>query len=210
MNPEMQSLREWIKNGTFVTLSGAVAPLLASCRLQMRLQGGTDCYKNYGMMLATLPGLVGRELRQAFYRNTLRRCGRNLKLGFGSYFVSPETEVGDNLLVGSYCIIGPVTIGHDVIMASHISILDGVHQHGTGDLGTPIIDQPGASEPVLIGDHVWIGEGARVAASVGRHSIVGVGAVVTRPVKNEVVVLGNPARVVGNRSDPMTKARTAS
>jgi acetyltransferase-like isoleucine patch superfamily enzyme len=209
MNPEMLSMVEWIKGGSFTTLSAAVAPLIASCKLQMRLSGGADCYKNYGMSLATIPGLLGRELRQAFYRNTLRRCGRGLKLGFGSYFVSPETEVGENLLVGSYCILGPCTIGNDVIMASHISILDGVHQHGTGDLSTPIIDQAGVSERVSIGDHVWIGEGARVAASVGRHTIVGVGSVVMRPVKNEVVVLGNPARVVGNRADPISKPRAA-
>jgi acetyltransferase-like isoleucine patch superfamily enzyme len=205
MNSEMLSLREWIKGGLFATLSGVVSPLVASCQLQMRLEGGNDGYKNYGMMLATIPGLLGRELRQAFYRATLRRCGRNLKLGFGSYFVSPETEVGENFLVGSYCIIGPCTIGNDVITASQISILDGVHQHGTSELGTPIIDQPGTSEHVEIGDHVWIGEGARVAASIGRHSIVGVGSVVMRPVRSAVVVLGNPARVVGNRGEPMSK-----
>lgn len=197
-------LKDVAKEGAYVALTAALAPLLGTARLHMALSAD-DPYERYAMALSLLPGALGWEVRRAFYRNTLRRCGRNLKLGFGSYFVSPETEVGENLHTGSYCVIGPVTIGDDVAMASHISILDGLHQHGFTDMERPILDQPGASEHVSIGSHTWIGEGARVAASVGEKSIVGVGAVVTRPVKPGAMVLGNPARVIGHRNRPLVR-----
>lgn len=52
--------------------------------------------------------------------------------------------------------------------------------------------------PIVIGDDVWIGGGAIVLAGVriGDRSVVGAGAVVTKDVPSDVVVVGNPARVV--------------
>ncbi len=54
------------------------------------------------------------------------------------------------------------------------------------------------SQPVLIGDNVWIG--ARViilpGITIGNDAVVGAGAVVTRDVPPRTVVAGNPARVL--------------
>jgi acetyltransferase-like isoleucine patch superfamily enzyme len=58
------------------------------------------------------------------------------------------------------------------------------------------------SEPrvaaVTIGDNVWLGRGAMVlpGVTIGDHSIVAAGAVVTKDVPARSVVAGNPARVV--------------
>ncbi|RZJ86585.1 MAG: sugar O-acetyltransferase [Brevundimonas sp.] len=54
------------------------------------------------------------------------------------------------------------------------------------------------ARPIVIGDDVWIGGGAIVLAgvTVGDRSVIGAGAVVTRDVPPDVVVVGNPARVV--------------
>lgn len=197
------SLGEVLKKASFLACSAVVSPVIAAYRLQKTVSD-YDPYLNYGMLMSVVPGTLGRELRKAFYRNTLRRCGPNLRVGFGSYFVSPDTDVGDKVTTGSYTIIGPCTIGDDVLMASHISVLDGLHQHGFDDLNTRMVDQQGRSDQVSIGSNTWIGEGARVAASVGDKSIVGIGAVVTRPVKEGVMVLGNPARVIGHRNKPLT------
>lgn len=203
----LERIKGVAKEGTFLAISTALSPVIGACKLHMQVSED-DPYERYSMLLSLVPGVIGREIRRAFYRNTLSRCGKNLKVGFGSYFVSPQTEVGENLITGSYCVIGPCTIGDDVAMASHISVLDGLHQHGFSDLERPIVDQPGLSKPVTIGSHTWIGEGARVAASVGDKSIVGVGAVVTRPVKEAVIVLGNPARVIGHRDKPLKRSES--
>jgi len=57
---------------------------------------------------------------------------------------------------------------------------------------------PIGSRPVTIGDNVWIGMNAILlkGVTVGENSVVAAGAVVSRDVPANVVVAGNPARVV--------------
>ena len=57
---------------------------------------------------------------------------------------------------------------------------------------------PEAIKPVLIGDDVWIGADAKIlkGVAIGDRSIVGAGAIVTKSVPPDVIVAGNPARVV--------------
>lgn len=57
---------------------------------------------------------------------------------------------------------------------------------------------PIPTQPVRIGDNVWIGMGAIIlkGVTVGDNSVVGAGAVVAQEVPANVVVAGNPARVV--------------
>ena len=54
------------------------------------------------------------------------------------------------------------------------------------------------ARPILIGDDVWIGGGAIVLAGVtiGDRSGIGAGSVVTKDVPSDVVVVGNPAKIV--------------
>lgn len=54
------------------------------------------------------------------------------------------------------------------------------------------------ARPIVIGDDVWIGGGAIVLAgiTVGDRAVVGAGAVVTKDVPPDVVVVGNPAKIV--------------
>lgn len=52
--------------------------------------------------------------------------------------------------------------------------------------------------PIVLGDNVWIGRAAIVlpGVTIGDHSIVAAGAVVTKDVPARVVVAGNPAKIV--------------
>lgn len=54
------------------------------------------------------------------------------------------------------------------------------------------------ARPIVIGDDVWIGGGGIVLAgvTVGDRSVIGAGSVVTKDVPSDVVVVGNPARIV--------------
>jgi hypothetical protein len=53
-------------------------------------------------------------------------------------------------------------------------------------------------KPVSIGDHVWVGAGVTVlGATIGDGSVVGAGSVVVSAVPSNVLVAGNPARVIG-------------
>jgi acetyltransferase-like isoleucine patch superfamily enzyme len=105
--------------------------------------------------------------------------------------------IGDNTLVGiGSVVIGPVSIGSKVIMAQHI-VLSGLN-HSYEDIQQPIRDQPVTMRPIVIEDECWIGANVTITAgvTVGRHSVVAGGSVVTRDVPAYTVVGGNPARVL--------------
>jgi acetyltransferase-like isoleucine patch superfamily enzyme len=57
---------------------------------------------------------------------------------------------------------------------------------------------PEQPTPVHIGDNVWLGDHATVlkGVTIGDNSVVAARAVVTRDVPANVIVAGNPARVV--------------
>lgn len=52
-----------------------------------------------------------------------------------------------------------------------------------------------------IGEGSWVGEAAVLAADVGRQTVVGAGAVVTRPLPDRVIAVGVPARVARRRGE---------
>ena len=100
-----------------------------------------------------------------------------------------DVVIGDHTRIGLHnTIIGPVTIGSHVNLAHH-----------NFDDATRRIDQQGVStQPVTIADDVWIGAGAVVlpGVTIGRHSVVAAGAVVTRDVPDGCVVGGVPAKII--------------
>ncbi|HEX8243463.1 MAG TPA: DapH/DapD/GlmU-related protein, partial [Longimicrobium sp.] len=52
--------------------------------------------------------------------------------------------------------------------------------------------------PVTIGDDVWIGGGSIIlpGVTIGAQTVIGAGSVVTRDLPPNVVVVGNPCRVI--------------
>jgi acetyltransferase-like isoleucine patch superfamily enzyme len=68
----------------------------------------------------------------------------------------------------------------------------------------PRYNTRGVAKPVVIGRNVWVGAGAMVlkGVNIGDNSVVGAGAVVAQNVPPNVVVFGNPARVVWRLKEP--------
>ena len=105
--------------------------------------------------------------------------------------------IGNESFVGiSNIIIGPVSIGNNVILAQHI-VASGLN-HGYEDVSIPPSKQKVGTSPITINDNVWVGANCVITAGVtiGKHSVIGAGSVVTKNIPDYCVAVGNPARVV--------------
>lgn len=108
-----------------------------------------------------------------------------------------DVIIGSNTLIGmSNVIIGPVTIGNNVIFAQNI-VASGLN-HEYRDIHTPILHQPILTAPIVIEDECWIAANSVITAGVtiGKHSVVAAGAVVTKSIPPYSVAVGNPAKVI--------------
>ncbi|HEV2353475.1 MAG TPA: acyltransferase, partial [Puia sp.] len=108
-----------------------------------------------------------------------------------------DVSIGSRSIVGiGNVVIGPAEIGNNVIFAQHVGIL--AMNHGYTDIETPIRDQKCTASLIRVEDNCWIGSNAIVVAGVtiGRHSVIAAGSVVTRDVPPYSVAAGNPARII--------------
>lgn len=108
-----------------------------------------------------------------------------------------DVYIGKNSMIGmSNVIIGPVQVGDNVMLAQHV-VASGLN-HGYEDVTLPPKQQSVNCKKILIEDNVWIGANAVITAgvTVGKHSVVGAGSVVTKDVPPYSVVAGNPARLL--------------
>jgi acetyltransferase-like isoleucine patch superfamily enzyme len=105
--------------------------------------------------------------------------------------------IGERSLIGlSDVIIGPVTIGNDVLLAQHVVV--SALNHNYEDITQPIKNQGVTTKPIVIEDGVWIGANAVIAPGVriGKNSVVGAGSVVTHDVPPFSVAVGAPAKIL--------------
>jgi carbonic anhydrase/acetyltransferase-like protein (isoleucine patch superfamily) len=121
--------------------------------------------------------------------------------------IQPELWIGDDTFIGHDCALNiaqSIRIGSHCLLASGVRVQDydghplDADQRRAGE-PTP----PQGIKPVKIGDDVWIGAGAIIlkGITIGDRSVVGAQAVVTKDVPSDVVVAGNPARVVKHLAD---------
>ena len=122
--------------------------------------------------------------------------------------VIPETD-DPVILLGERCVLGQRTtilatnrieILSDTSFAASVLVTD--HNHAFEDVNTPIWKQGGTKGgTVCIEEGCWVGFGAIIAANeaelvIGKISVIGANALVTRSIPPYSVVSGNPARVV--------------
>lgn len=108
-----------------------------------------------------------------------------------------DVVIGDHTRIGIHnTIIGPVTIGSHVNLAQGITVT--ALNHNFDDTTRRIDEQGVSTNPVTIGDDVWIGANAVIlpGVNIGRHCVVAAGAVVTKDVPDGTLVGGVPAKVI--------------
>lgn len=105
--------------------------------------------------------------------------------------------IGDDTMITSMgMILGPVEIGSNVVSGIGTQILGLTHNYD--DIDTPIKDQGVKGTKVIIADDVWIGGNSVIlqGITIGTHSLVAAGSVVTKDVDPYTIVAGNPAKPI--------------
>lgn len=92
-------------------------------------------------------------------------------------FISPMVQIGANVWINGYTIIG-----HDVQIGDNCQISSQVIVTGN----------------TVVGACVYIGAGASVREriTIGDYAVISMGAAVLKPVRSEMIVMGNPARTI--------------
>ena len=156
-------------------------------------------FRTFSEIVSMVPFLVGFIVRYEFYRFSLRSCGHNVLVDFGTLFLYRDVCIGSNVYIASYVTVHHCDIGDYVLISEGCSLLSGSRYHHFDRSDIPIALQGGAKIRICLGTDSWIGARSVIMADVGTGSIVGAGSVVTRPVQPYTVVVGNPARLVRRR-----------
>lgn len=147
-------------------------------------------------------GKLFKKLRVLFAKGFIRHCGKNVNIEHGAIF-SSKLSIGDNSGVGIDCVCGgEVIIGNDVMMAPECVIISRNHEFSSIDIPMRLQGYKEA-QPCVIGDDVWIGRRVMImpGVSIGSHSIIAAGAVVTNDVPEYAIVGGVPAKVIKYRKN---------
>lgn len=124
-------------------------------------------------------------------RNSVIEEFSTVNNGVGNVLIGERTIIGlGNVL------IGPVTIGNNVMLAQNI-VISGLN-HGYEDVTISPAHQKVTCKQITILDDVWVGANSVITAGVtiGKHSVVGAGSVVTKDIPDFCVAVGNPARII--------------
>ena len=108
-----------------------------------------------------------------------------------------DVIIGDHTRIGLHnTIIGPVTIGSHVNLAQGITVT--ALNHNFDDTERRIDEQGVSVTQVTIGDDCWIGANAVIlpGVTVGSHSVIAAGAIVTKDVPPQSLAAGVPAKVI--------------
>ncbi len=167
----------------------------------------------------------GSELYSASKIHNYQNDKNSITIGVKT-FVSGELLIfkhGGAISIGQNCFIGEnskiwsmskIEIGDRVLISHGVNIHDNNshslsaemrHQHFVDIFATghpeDLHDVP--TQPIVIEDDVWIGFNATIlkGVKIGKGAVVGACSVVTKDVEPYTIVVGNPARVVGNSKE---------
>ena len=130
---------------------------------------------------------------------TLKKCGRDIIVHYGSFIVYPETEIGQKCAIEEYSIVSLCNIGDDVIIAARCSIMSGSKHHDVTDIHNTFYNSKSVIKKIQLGDNLWIGTHSVIMADISSHTAVAAGSVVTKTFPEYSVIGGVPARIIRDR-----------
>ena len=124
--------------------------------------------------------------------------------------ILPGAKIGQDCNICSHCLIeSDVLIGDRVTVKSGVQLWDGLRIGDDVFIGPNVTfsnvkfprskqyPKQFANTIVMAGASIGAGAVILPGITIGARAMVGAGAVVTRPVRDGAIVVGNPARIVG-------------
>ncbi len=182
-----QILQERYQQENIVPYKGTYFLIEPSAKLDIcgRLRLNTNCFEENGrvtnLRLDENSKLEVKGDFDIFYGGDII-CFAGGKLVLGSGFCN------SNLILRC---TEKIVIGDSVAISHNVTIMD-------SDAHEIVENEHTKTQPVRIGDHVWIGSGAKVlkGVTIEEGAVVSAGAVVTHDVPANCVVAGVPAKII--------------
>lgn len=163
--------------------------------------------------------MINSRIRLLRFPNIIRgrkyiSFGEGLTTGVGCRFDcflgknpnDKKLHFGKNVQINDYVhfvAMDNITIGDNVLMASHIFISDNSHGSYKGsefdsNPTIPPIQREYYTAPIYIGDNTWIGEGVIImpGVTIGKGCVIGAHSIVNKNIPDYSVAVGSPAKVV--------------
>ena len=151
-----------------------------------------EIYRPYAIVSPLL-----RRLMVSFFVN---KSGKQIRVKRNAD-ISMFIEIGDFSELGTNCIIQSNTIiGKNVIMGPDVKIYTKNHRFESVEI--PMQYQGHTEDKVKIGNDVWIGANSVIlpGVTIGDHSIIAAGSVVTKDVPSFAIVGGIPSKIIKYRN----------
>lgn len=140
---------------------------------------------------------ISRNIAGSIYTMTEKSTiviGNNVGISSSCLWAKDKIVIGDNVNIGANCVI----IDNDAHPHSYIMRRkDYVEREGI----VKYLDNI-PSAPIIIGNDVWIGMQCMLlkGVKIGDRTIVAAGSVVTNNIPSDVIVGGNPCKIIGTKN----------
>lgn len=147
------------------------------------------------------------ELRSQLLKETFGRTGKKIYMEpVINFDYGYNIFVGENFYANFNCIfldVSTIEIGDNCMFAPNVQLYTATHPLH------PVKRNSGLeyAKPIKIGNNVWLGGGVIVTPGVtlGDNVVVGAGSVVTKSFPDNVVIAGNPARIIKTVEEELTE-----
>jgi acetyltransferase-like isoleucine patch superfamily enzyme len=169
--------------------------------LTRRAFGNTTLYRFFSWLY----GKYLEDQRKMYRPEDFRYFGKgamvrnNVAINYPERVILKErATIQDGTIINS---AGGLYVGENTGIGYNCIIFTAQHRYHNAD-AIPF-DNVAELKPVIIREYVWIGASVMIlpGIEIGEGAILGMGAVITKNVPPLAIVLGNPAKVIGYRSE---------
>lgn len=152
-------------------------------------------FKVWAKRVLNFSGLLSVTTRTLRYRLKGMQIGRLATFGeLDLNGPASRLSVGERSFISTgvhLALHDKITIGNRVVINSNVQLLTG--SHDVNDSSWRRKDGP-----IIINDYAWIAQNAIIlpGVTIGRGAVVGAGAVVSRDIPANGIVVGNPAKLI--------------